>query len=375
MIKRIFFISLVSLLIAGFLLWLVIFIIAIQSYTPVEVNLEDKLTNYSFNLAPQLLLKLGYQIKTPYFEYDRQMIKIAVVYFYSSKEIEAILSEWQDWFEPGKRLILILHKSSEDNQPKIIPVKDGRQSIYFQGISQIAFSKIVGLLPELAELTKLELNPLWEEEGKILMATSSYKGTELLWLADDTIFCDRRLLGADNAQFLNNCLKDYFPGPVVFELRAILKKRDKTLNEEPQKLSPLPFFLEGLFLPLTLQVLCLLALFFLVYWKRFGPVRDMEKYTRRSLLIHLQAVANFFARCRRQEIAAFMLNRFFSYRLQEQLHLVSKSKKEIMALVKERLSLSLEEQAVFEPRAASLVTQELLRENIIQRLKGVGKSK
>lgn len=377
MIKRVFLISLLSLLGAGFILWLVILIMAMQSYKPAEVNLEKTLTNSSFNLARQLLVKLGYQIKTPYIKYNRQLMKIAVVYCYGSKEIEAILREWHDWFEPGKRLILLLHKSPEDNQPMILSVKDGRQSPYFQGISQISFSRVVGLPPELGEFTDLKLNPIWEEEGEILMATSSYKGAELLWLADATLFFDLRLIQADNAQFLNNCLRDYFPGPVVFELRAILKGKDNALRqaEEVQTHSSLPFFLEGLFLPLTLQLIGLLALFFLVYWKRWGPVRDMEKYSRRSLLLHLQAVANFFARCRRQQVAAFVLNRFFSSRLQDQLHLVFKSKGEIIAAVKKRLLLTSEELAAFEPKAASLVNQELLRESIIQRLKGVEKAK
>ena len=121
-----------------------------------------------------------------------------------------------------------------------------------------------------------------------------------------------------------------------------------------------------------IQIIILIILFILTFAKRFGPAIDKEKFERRSLLRHLEAVGFFFEKSKNPFTFISILDKYFIYRLQNLIKIRYLQKSNIINEIKKRYQIKPEDEDIFAlNNEKNTVLRENKREEFIKKLKGV----
>jgi hypothetical protein len=354
------------------------------SFTPPEANLAEEASSWSNSFALKLLGKLGYTVRVHVFPYQRDSYSLIVRRYMDEDELET----WRQWLGEGKRLILLCRNAAGEGRPRpLASLHPLMRSVATLSVDPSATLEDFPLLPD----PVLRETLLGTDDAPLIMREKARSGGEIVYIADNTAFSDRNLVTADNFFFLNNCLVDHFRSPIAFDYSSVSSSShgsNADWFERSGDGSGVFFLFRGNFLFLFLELLFLGLVFILVFWKRFGPVRDTEQFARRSLLRHLEATGNFFEKTSNPLVVVDVLDRYFLARLRELLRLVSGSRSDIEAEVQRRLP-SLDGAPGEGPAApgasargadvfslnlkTDLTARDFHRERIILRLKGVDK--
>lgn len=369
--KRIILICVLSLVAAGIGTIIVFIAAAAAGYRYPEVNLEDELNIYSNHLCYRLLEKTGFRVRTAFFPFNREETRLIVII--ADPDGNWYL-EWVDWLAEGRRLIILM--SQEGDGGETLPATGA--SRFLEGVSSLCASAGAVIPPGAIAGEDDSREIILEKADGAFAVREKWNGGEVILIADSRLITDARIIREDNAVFFINCLKDFYPGPVVFDYShaythaAASRSGWDTDAEDGQADRQTPFIFQGLFLALFLQLVVLTAVFFLVFWKRFGPVLDTAQFARRSLLVHLGAVGAFFEKSRDTAAVTDILDRHFFARLREQIRFSSGRDADLAAEVQRRIRLEPDEAPAFATNARTrIIEQDDLREHIIQRLKGV----
>lgn len=335
---------------------------ASASFTPPEVPLEEQASASSNRLAKALLERLGYSVKTFTFRYNRDLYPVVIRSYHEDDDWNA----WRVWLEEGRTLVLLAGTQLGHKLKMAVS-------------SSHPLLENVGILTLNPALNLEDFNfpfdnseRVWvvtHEKRPVIMADRVGRG-QVVYVADATVFADDGVLTADNGYFLNNCVKSRFPGAVVFDERDV--HAQQLMDNQNASSEPAFILFRGHFLPLFLHMVFLGILFCLIFWKRFGPARDLEQFSKRTLLLHLTAAGNFYEKTKNPAVFADILDRFFLFRLRDLLHVRGGTAKELEERTKKRLDLSMQDEDAFAvDHTRNLVARDDRRERIILRLKGV----
>ncbi len=318
-----------AILFISFLISILIFlaIILVPSFMPgvskVKVPYDKYLAYDSHKLMFSLMRKIGYIITVREYDYNKDLHGCIV-----------LLDEWNEksfkrfsgWFGKNRRLIIFVGTGGISDPQELLPgeIKVNGKSPFLEGVNSLeVFNGSGPSLEGIYEpqgMSKIE--PVIIKGSSVILADASFKGCGIVFIGDDRIFSDKILLMKDNAVLLNNLFKDYFHTPIAFD-----QTRGTAGVPQVKEIKIENFIAKSNFPYLFIQI-CLLALmFFLVNFKRFGNVLDYNKYKKRSMTNHLEAVGNFFSNSRNiSSIAGIFddyffekLSRFFPGRNQEEL--------------------------------------------------------
>ncbi|MCK4798408.1 MAG: hypothetical protein KAT05_13595, partial [Spirochaetes bacterium] len=292
---------------------------------------------------------------------------------------EKNLKKWRKWAKKDKKVRVILFcdkffkkKSKELNSNsyysninfKDIKITRNNDSL-LEGVKKLHINTnayINSLDKKLFKNNKLF--PIIKYKGKTLIAKELLNDGEIIYISDIFIFSDKSILKYDNAVFLNNLLKDYHDRPIVLDN---VYEKEKKIKEH------IPFFLfMGNFKLIFIQIIIILILFFLTFIKRFGHALDKEKFERRSLLRHLEAVGYFFEKAKDPIVYVKILDKYFLFQLKKLIKIRTSLKIDIINEIKKRYVIDKNDEEIFLlNNRTNIARKEVKREKFIRKLKGI----
>lgn len=325
---------------------------------------SDRRTNF----MRSLLKKLKYKTANRLLDYDKDKFNAIYLNYYIDEDNSSQLLEWKEWVTEGKRLIVVfiypdnpsdyfmLSAENFDNIQTSAP-----DTPLMEDVEALYLRKFNVLNHDLTDALTAQAEPLVESEEGIYVAKESYRGGEIIYIADRHIFANLPLFKADNGLFLNNLLKKYHKEKIVF---------DWVSNTPPEKETELPFFLMASFPYILLQLLILALIFFLTFFKRFGAAIDRDRYRKRSITRHLEAVGYFYQKSNNPENITNIFDGYFIERLRSLLRFRSTDEKSVTEELKKRYNLQGDEEKILAFNDTENITEvQIERELFIKKLR------
>lgn len=337
---------------------------ASAAFQPPDVSLEGQLSSFSDRLGKKLLEQLGYPVKTYVFRYNRDLYQTVIRRYNEDDDWDG----WKAWLETGGTLVLLVDSSQRTKTTMAVvadhPLLDDVTTLFIDPALTLEDFSFPFDNTDRVWVLSAHSHPL-------IMSDRVGEG-RVVYIADATVFNDDGVINASNGYLLNNCVKDHYPATVVFDEQGSSTQPIFRDDGESTDAEPTFILFRGHFLPVFLHMLFLGILFCLIYWKRFGPARDLEQFSKRTLLHHLTATGNFFEKTKNPRVIADILDRSFFSRLRDLLHSRSGTPADLSAAVGRRLDMSPQDKDAFSSDLGkNLVARDDRRERIILRLKGV----
>jgi len=342
----------------------------IKKHKKEEVNIKNYLYNEYDNLsiAKETLKKLNYKFENKIVPYkiDNYNIIISMVTVKPEN-----INKWRNFIKKGKRLILFYNRIKKNNsfEEKIInfnynEIKIKSSNLLLEDVDNLYINNNT-IYEDDKKIFKKKTENILTVNNNIKIVKEKINGGEIIYICDPNIFSNTSIIENDNIILLNNLLKNYIKDTIIFDY--VMEEKQYETNEEKSKyflfMSKFPFLL--------LQLLIITIIFFLTFIKRFGPPLDKDKFERRSLIRHLDAVGNFFEKSKNKSVFIKILDKYFLLRLNELIKIRYSSKNNIINEVKKRFDIEKNEEDIFLfNNANSIILREIKREKFIRKLKG-----
>jgi len=299
----------ISLVISTVVFFAIILLPLIKPAEPrVKIPYDRYLSYENYDMMFLLLQKMGYMIITRVWDYDKNIHKCII---FDNNLDNTSFKRFRGWLGRNKRLIVFTggSNSSRDIGKPMTELKIRGRSPLLEDVKSIEIKRNGGLPLKgfYNGAGALKIEPLITSGTSVLLARTSYKGGEIVYIGDDRIFSDKLLLEKDNAVLLNNLFKDYYHSEIAFDQSAEQSAAPEEKNEY--------FIAKGAFPYIMLQLCLLAAAFFLANFKRFGNVLDYNRYKKRSIKNHLEAAGNFLSSSANQEALSKILDDYFYERI------------------------------------------------------------
>lgn len=179
-------------------------------------------------------------------------------------------------------------------------------------------------------------------------------------IVDSTIFYNENILEADNIHLLNYLTEEFQGGRVQI---IAAKETIERPRREPG------FFFKGMFLLVWVQLLIFALFYVRTYRPRFGIAIDPDKYRRRSIIPHLEAIGNYYQKVRAVDLSDDILDNHF-YRKLEKHFPLTKNRNEIVLELTKRYNLTQKEiEAISERPSIPRTEVEDIRNRILKKAK------
>ena len=331
--KKIILITVISLAVSIIAVFSFLFVRYLINYKYADIPFDKHLNYDSFDEKNKILKLLKYKVTEKIFAYDKDKYNIIFVEYPltgKSKNNFENVDYWKKWLKKGRRLILYFNPN--DSSTDVLGLNENQ----FKTIKINSKNKLLNDVDSLYINTDLDLNaimgnlePLVTDNDKIFIAKENYNNGEIIYISDFFIFSDKSIFKENNAVFLNNLLKDYFKQTIVFDdFQEFIRPKQKQ-----------SFLFKDKFPYLIAQILLLMLLFFLVYYKRFGDPVELDKYKKRTITGHLEAVGNFFQKSKYISNIVKLFDRYFMERLKEIIKFRFTNEKDLISEVKKRFDI------------------------------------
>jgi hypothetical protein len=297
------------------LVGVVLFLITSNIQFKAESTSENK--THDFSLFKRLFNNLGYSIQT-YNDSDLPPVDSLLVYFdYTDSDI-LFLERAKSWVKDGGTLFLAGVHSRLDpiTKQRIVEGKVTDVTIrdtYYEGASFPVFE------PTKYINNQSMIEKILYTDSKTLMYRQNLGKGYIYVMFDTSFLLNRNLQNDDVAVFWNNVLKNYYNSRIHLVYNRFLYR---TYD---------PLFILIFKTPLTLitlQLFLLLILFFLSHSIRYGKAKNFLLFERRTLMHHLQAVANFYQKSNALKQLLIINTEYFIYKIKSALNLKSTVKTE-----------------------------------------------
>jgi hypothetical protein len=372
--KKIVFLAGACLILSIFILIIYRIAIYVRNYKSPETVYDENLNSYQYDIINRIVSKLHYLKKYKDFNYKKNEYSIIVSMIPID---EKIIDNWRKWAIKGKRAIVFYNRrynakkkeyenySGEDI--KSYSVKNVKiNDMKFKNIKKIFLNSDKTLYKGDPIFSKPLENLIIADNSIVMAKEICAAGGEIIYIADQRIFSDYAILKADNALLLNDLLMDYYNKTIVF---------DNYIEYDNNYVSDIknPFFLfMGNFNFIFWQIIIIIIAFFIANIKRFGPWLDKDKFERRSLVKHIEAVGFFYEKSKNPFVYVNILDRYFFMRLKNIIRIRYNKRNDIINEVKKRYGLSREEEEIFLTNDyKNIVKKEIMREKFIRKLKGL----
>jgi len=163
-----------------------------------------------------------------------------------------------------------------------------RRTQFLEDVDRLYLNKSSDLIKSFDKSGLKKITPILKSGDRIIIALEKYNDGEIIYVADSYMFSDKSVLKEDNAVLLNNLFKKYYKKSIAYDKTSEIEKDDIVENKKPS------FLTMHHFPYLILQLIMIMMIFALIFIKRFGFPLEYDKYKKRSIVHHLEAVGFFF---------------------------------------------------------------------------------
>jgi hypothetical protein len=393
--KRVISIAFLS-IVLSVIIWLAYsFVQFNRSFVYDDEPVDTHLHYNSNRLKHDFLKKAGYKVKTRIFPYRKNRHNCIIMDYQIE---ESTLDEYRNWLEEGKTLVLYYpgswalpeaynmadsfeqlfndvtedfvensaNEESEELQAlldQILIADDTFESQTPDGPDKMV-SNVYSLWtkrePAVTRAMLQDMSgdvvPLVTAGDSILVAKERYNGGTIIYIMDIFLFSDRSLIKDDNTHLLNNIYRKHYSDGLLFDYLNAPEMNNRGIPMDNED-KPLPWWLVGNIKWIMLQLLVILVLFFLAGMKRFGKPMNKEKFERRSLLRHLEAVGFYFEKMGNPEIVVNRFDHLFLYELKKSMKGAPFTGADLVEEVKKRYDVTPEEFDIFVMNSTSRIAE------------------
>ncbi len=346
--RRTIVLIILSIIVTIILIFIFLFIKFVINFKYTEESFDKYLTYSGKNKSIKILKKLKYKASRKYFNYKKEKYKIIIDEIpidknLNDKKLKEKFQKSKEWVSKGKRLIVFYN--SKDNtddfiypdEKDFIKIKIKSKNYLLKDVNSLYIYKKSDLGKYNKNIFSNKLIPILKINNRIIIAEEKYNEGQIIYIADYYIFSDKSILKENNAVFLNNLLKDYYKDKIAFDQVIDIPKIEK--KKSFIFMSKFPF--------LMIQLIILTILFFLTFFKRFGPPLNFEQFNKRSILHHIEAVGYFFHKSKSLQSIVKIFDQYFLERLQKIIKFKSIDKQNMLNDIFKRYNLSNNEKKLF----------------------------